>query len=376
MKTISHIIYAAFALFTFACFALLQNAQAVVPPPDGGYANQNTAEGDDALFSLTIGKENTAIGFEALYSNTTGDSNTATGFLALLSNTTGVNNTAIGTQALVSNTTGVSSAATGAGALASNTTGSENTATGAFALYINTEGSTNTANGFAALNTNTTGSYNTATGHQALFSNTTGSNNIAVGYNAGSNLTTGSNNIDIGNLGVAGEANTIRIGTQGTQRKAFIAGISATAVSGRQVMVSSTGQLGVAPSSVRFKEEIKQMDRASEAILALKPVSFRYKKEIDPTRTAQFGLVSEEVEKVNPDLVVRDADGKAFTVRYDAVNAMLLNEFLKEHRTVQEMKKEIAVLTATVKEQALQIQKVSAELQMQRPALQRVANNQ
>jgi hypothetical protein len=156
----------------------------------------------------------------------------------------------------------------------------------------------------------------------------------------------------------------------------FIAGISGAAVTGSAVLVSSSGQLGVRVSSKRFKEEIKPMDQVSEAILALKPVSFRYKKEIDPTRTAQFGLVSEEVEKVNPDLVVRDADGKAYTVRYDAVNAMLLNEFLKEHRTVQEMKKEIAVLTASVKEQASQIQKVSAQIELNKPAPRTALNNQ
>jgi hypothetical protein len=191
----------------------------------------------------------------------------------------------------------------------------------------------------------------------------------------------GSNNIDIGNLGVAGEANTIRIGTQGTQRKAFIGGISATAVSGTAVMISSSGQLGVAPSSVRFKEEIKPMDEASESILALKPVTFRYNKEIDPHCTPQFGLVAEDVEKVNPGLVVRDTDGKPYTVRYDAVNAMLLNEFLKEHTAfveeqhkVEKLEATVASLAATVKEQAAQIQRVSAQLEASKPAPQTAQN--
>jgi hypothetical protein len=197
---------------------------------------------------------------------------------------------------------------------------------------FNTTGSDNTANGGSALFFNTTGSGNTANGFQALYRNATGSSNIALGINAGLNLTTGSNNIDIGNVGIADEANTIRIGTDGTQTKTFIAGISGTAVMGTPVKVNAAGQLGTVPSSQRFKDEIRPMDKASEAILALKPVTFRYKKEVDPEGIPQFGLVAEDVEKVNPDLVVRDSEGKVFTVRYEAVNAMLLNEFLKEHR--------------------------------------------
>jgi hypothetical protein len=208
-----------------------------------------------------------------------------------------------------------------------------------------------------------------------------------LGFTAGLNLTTGSNNIDIGNVGVAGEANKIRIGTVGTQTATFIAGIHGATVTGTAVVVSSGGQLGVAPSSARFKDEIKPMDEVSEAILALKPVTFRYKHELDPDGIPQFGLVAEQVEKVNPDLVARDAEGKVYTVRYEAVNAMLLNEFLKEHRKVQELENdlratiaqqraEIKALTASVKEQASQIQKVSAQVAVSKPALQGVADNQ
>jgi len=222
-----------------------------------------------------------------------------------------------------------------------------------------------------------------------------------LGTSAGVNLTTGDNNIDIGNGGVAGESKTIRIGTVGTQTRAFIAGINGAAVMGGAVKVNAAGHLGTAPSSQRFKDEIRPMDKASEAILALKPVSFRYKKEIDAERTPQFGLVAEDVEKVNPDLVVRDGEAKVYTVRYEAVNAMLLNEFLKEHRTVQELQstlakqeatisqqkkdfqaiatrqqKEIEALTASLKEQASQIQRVSAGLELQNPPAQTVANNQ
>jgi uncharacterized coiled-coil protein SlyX len=274
------------------------NAFGVIPPPDGGYPNQNTAEGEDALLNVLTGSNNTAVGFQALYYNTGGVANTATGSHALLNNTT--------------------------------------------ALY-------NTAAGYAALYGNTTGSSNTASGSNSLYSNTTGANNIAFGFNAGQHLTTGSNNIDIGTEGVAGESNTIRIGTLGTQTATYIAGIMGrTAPMGTPVFVNANGQLGTTPSSARFKDHIKPMDKASEAVLALKPVTFHYKKELDPHGIPQFGLVAEEVEKVNPDLVSRDAKGKVYTVRYEAVNAMLLNEFLKEHKTFLEEQRKVAQQEATI----------------------------
>ncbi len=350
-----------------ACFALSPRAQAVVPAPDGGYPNFNTAEGEDALFSLTTGTDNTAIGFDALFSNTTGSDNTANGVSALASNTIGNLNTANGGSALIANTTGFS-----------------NTATGFQALFNNTTGGGNTATGLGSLSSNTTGDKNTATGYGALAFNTTGRSNIAMGFNAGFNLTTGSNNMDIGNVGVAGESRTIRIGTQGTQTATFIAGISGVTVPGGVgVIVGNNGKLGTVVSSERFKDSIKPIDKASEAILALKPVTFRYKHELDPEGIPQFGLVAEEVEKVNPDLVARDDQGKPYTVRYEAVNAMLLNEFLKEHRkveeqqaTITELKKGMEVLTAQFKEQAAQIQKVSAQLDLSKTAPQIVLNNQ
>jgi trimeric autotransporter adhesin len=409
------------------CFGLSPMARAVIPAPDGGYPNQNTAEGTDALFSLTSGNSNTAIGFDALYSNTTGGSNTAngafalyfntTGFgntanggialyhnttgggntangdAALYSNTTGNDNTAAGFDALFNNTTGFENAANGENALYSNTNGSDNTAAGfqalyfnttgdnntangAYALYFNMTGFENTANGESALSSNTTGNSNTATGFQALYNNTTGNNNIALGFQAGLNRTTGSNNIDIGNKGAAGKSNIIRIGTNGTQKNAYIAGISGVTVAGGVgVIIDSDGHLGTVVSSKRFKEAIKPMDKASEAILALKPVTFRYKHELDPDGIPQFGLVAEQVEKVNPDLVARDASGKVYTVRYEAVNAMLLNEFLKEHRKVQELEATVAKLQSAFKEQAAQIQKVSDQLEADRATQQLVANN-
>ena len=216
------------------------------------------------------------------------------------------------------------------------------------------------------------GDDNTANGFRALF-NATGSNNIGLGNNAGANLTTGDNNIDIGNAGVGGEAGIIRIGTTGTQTATFIAGVSGVTVPGGVgVIVDTNGQLGTIVSSERFKDEIKPMDNASEAIWSLKPVTFRYKHELDPAGTAQFGLVAEQVEKVNPDLVARDNEGKPYTVRYDAVNAMLLNEFLKEHRTVQELKSAVAKQEATIaqlKSSAIEQDKTIAQQQNEIQAL-------
>jgi hypothetical protein len=364
------------------CFALSPTAQAQLPPPapDGGYPNGNTAEGDGALFSLTTGIDNTATGFDALQSNTIGDSNTANGWQALMNNTTingvsGIRNTAVGYAALANNTIGDRNTATGRAALPNNTTGFRNTADGQDALFNNLTGDSNTATGDFALFSNTTGVANTGIGRNALL-NSTGGQNTALGFQAGQNLTTGSNNIDIGNDGVAAESNTIRIGTGGTQTKTFIAGISGAGVTGVAVKVNAAGQLGTAPSSERFKDAIKPMDKASEAILALKPVTFHYKKELDPEGTPQFGLVAEQVEKVNPDLVARDDQGKVYTVRYEAVNAMLLNEFLKEHRTVQGQQKEIDGLKAELKEQKALIQKVSAQIEASKPAPQVVNNDQ
>jgi len=196
--------------------------------------------------------------------------------------------------------------------------------------------------------------------------NTVGSYNVALGVSAGSNLTTGSNNIEIGNSGLAGEANKIRIGA--TQTATFLAGISgATVPTGVAVIVDANGHLGTTTSSSRFKEAIKPMDKASESILALKPVTFRYKHEIDPEGIQQFGLVAEQVEKVNPDLVARDGQGKAYTVRYEAVNAMLLNEFLKARRQIDAQQKQIEALTAG-------LQKVSAQLEASKPAPEMVNN--
>jgi Chaperone of endosialidase len=321
------------ALFVTAllltCLEVTPHAQAVNPPPEGGYPGNNTAVGDNALQNLTTGTNNTALGFRALHDNTVGLSNTAVGSLALRNNRGG----------------------------------DRNTATGDGALFANEGGNDNTANGYRALvhNEEATANANTAIGSRALENNHGGHDNIALGYRAGANFSPGSNNIYIGNIGLTGENGTIRIG-DADQTKTFIAGISGAGVAGAPVVVNAGGQLGTAPSSQRFKDEIKPMDEASAAIFALEPVTFRYKKDLDPDGIRQFGLVAEELAKINPDLVVRDAGGKPYTVRYDAVNAMLLNEFLKEHRKVENLESVLAQLTARLQEQDLKVQKMSEQL--------------
>ena len=339
------------------------------------------------------GTQNTAIGAGALLSNTTGDGNTSNGAFALFSNTIGFENTVTGWQALYSNTTGFVNAATGVAALTSNTTGHHNTATGNTALWLNTEDYRNTATGFAALQMSTTGNFNTAHGWASLLYNETGSLNTALGAAAGSGLTSGGNNVYIGNVGITAEDNTIRIGTvvevtdpfspnlvHPVHTATYIAGITGqTASGGVAVYINSDGKLGTLTSSARFKTDIKPMDNASEAILALKPVTFRYKQEIDNKGIPQFGLIAEDVEKVNPDPIARDREGKPYSVRYEAVNAMLLNEFLKAHRKIDNLEtltvkqeQQIGTLTAQLKDQAAQIQKVNDKLDLRQRASQLV----
>jgi uncharacterized coiled-coil protein SlyX len=380
------------------CFALCQTAQAVGPDTDGTIPGANNGEGVGVLVSRTTGVWNTGTGLEALNHLTAGNQNTATGLRALFSDTNGGFNTATGVYSLFSNTSGFFNSATGAYSLAHNTIGNYNTANGYGALYFNTEGDANTANGFAALYKNTTGTQNTAIGQLALNRNTTGSINTAVGFNALFNNTTGNNNIVLGAAAggsITTASNVICIGTnlsvQNVSDSCFIANIRGTttaAMDAIPVVIDSFGQLGTNSSSRRFKNDIKPMDRTSEALLALKPVTFHYKS--DNAGTPQFGLIAEEVAEVNPDLVVRDENGEIYTVRYDAVNAMLLNEFLKEHRKVQEqdatiarVKSTAAKQEATIAQQQKQIealtaglQKVSAQIEASKPAPQIVLNNQ
>ncbi len=321
--------------FSLVCFALIQNTQALNLPPDGGYPDGNTAEGQAALFSLTTGVANTAVGWLSLNTLDSGKFNTAIGAGTLIGNTANQNT------------------ATGAGALFNTFIGGNNTANGAFALFNNLQGGDNTAIGIGALS-----------------NNTTGSNNVALGSGAGASATTGSNNVYVGAgmQGVAGESDACYV-------KSIFGQTSATGI---PVLINSNNKLGTTMSSKRFKKEIRPMDKASESLLALKPVTFRYKEEIDPTGTTQFGLVAEQVEKVHPDLVVRDAERKPHSVRYDQVNAMLLNECLKAHSKMEEQEATIdhlkQELQATAAHQQKQIkaltaglQKLSAELEQRSP---------
>ena len=374
------------ASVVLASFALCK-AQAVTPPPDGGYPGFNTAEGQKALFSLTTGVANTAVGWFSLWSNTDGSFNTGVGAGTLLFNVgnqstgEGVDNTAIGAGALLSNTMGSENTATGFQALASNTTGTPNTANGAFALFSNTEGNFNTANGVQALFGNINGGFNTATGDSALFSNTSGEDNTAIGHGALFNNFTGSDNVALGRfsgINVETANNVICIGHVGenVSNTCYIDNIwGVTSPGGLGVFVNSDGKLGTATSSARFKEEIKPMEQASEALFSLQPVSFRYKKEIDSTRAPQFGLVAEDVEKVNPDLVAHDKEGKPYSVRYEQVNALLLNEFLKEHKKVEKLEATLEAVNARLQEQGAQIQKVTAQVDATRPLPHLVLNN-
>ena len=359
-----------------------------------GVASWNSAFGTDALFSNTDGFQNSAFGESALFANTTGHYNTAIGDNALRLNQTGSGNTAVGYFALYQNTAD-GDTAVGFGALAANTTGDRDAALGFQAMNHNIDGSTNTAVGYQALY-NGDNSGNTAIGHQALYSGGGGTNtavglwalysnasasSTAVGVDALVNSTTGGLNTALGYLAgsqITTAANVVCIHHPGANvnHSCFIGNIRGITTQNNDsipVVIDSFGQLGTMSSSRQFKDGIKPMDKASEAVLALKPVTFHYKN--DNTKRPEFGLIAEQVAKVNPDLVVRDKNGDIYTVRYDAVNAMLLNEFLKEHRTVQKQQKEIDALKAELREQKVLIQKVNARLEMSEAAPQVAENN-
>jgi hypothetical protein len=350
----------------FVCFSFLPRVQAVSPPPDGAYANANTAEGQNALFSLTSGLYNTAIGYFSLDAVKTGSFNTAVGAGALFANT-GDENTATGSGALLNNTFGDHNTANGESALFKNSTGAANTAVGSEALLNNTTGLFNTAHGSGALFSNRSGSRNTAMGLNALSSNTTGQDNIAVGNGAGLGVITAHDTICIGNSGVD-VSNTCFISQ--------IFGVAPALNDAVPVVVDSAGQLGTLGSARRLKKEIKPMNKASEAILALKPVTFQYKS--NKTNRPEFGLIAEEVAAVDSDLVIRDKNGEIYTVRYDAVNAMLLNEFLKEHRKVEQLTKDFESKLAQQQKQiealSADLNKVNAKLETSNPIKQLVAN--
>ncbi len=315
--------------------------------PGVSTGDRDTALGEQALASNTTGSDNTAVGAEALYSNTSGSTNTGVGSFSLWANTNGLVNTAIGSGALSSNTSGNGNSALGASAMSSNTTGGNNTAVGIQALFGNTTSSNNTAVGANALG------------------NASGSGNTALGRSAGFNITTGTNNIDIGNNPPGNESSTIRIGS--TQTRAFLAGVNGVTVSsGTAVYIDSNGQLGTITSSVRFKEDVESMGDASEGLMKLRPVTFRYKAPYDDgSHLLQYGLIAEEVAKVYPDLVQYDEKGKPFTVRYHEINTMLLNELQKQHGTVAEQQAEVTRLRSQLAEQEARIQRLEALLARQ-----------
>ena len=382
--------------FVLACFGVLNGAQAIITNPEDWFANGNTGVGDSALFRLGRGRfntgvgvmslnglvdgaYNTAVGAGALFANK-GDNNTATGASALLSNTFGTDNTANGISALGRNVEGSWNTAMGSQALASNT-GYNNTAIGFQALWSNTDGSFNAAVGNNALLNNTLATFNTAIGQDSLLLTTIGGGNTGVGYGALSSTTSGSTNIALGyyaGWSVTDAFNVICIGSLGANVSnstwiGNVYGIAPESGNTVPVVVSDSGQLGTVASSERFKKDIANMDKTSEAILSLRPVTFHYKT--DARETPQFGLVAEEVAKVNPALVVPDKGGKPYTVRYDAVNAMLLNEFLKEHRKVEKLEAALRAVNERVAEQDAKIAKVSAQLELSKSAPQTVLND-
>ena len=383
--------------FLLACFGVLDGAQAIITDTQGWFQNGNTAEGQSALWNLRGGHYNTALGLLSLNALVNGASNTAVGAWSLTANN-GNNNTATGAAALSSNRIGEDNTANGTSALAGNVEGSRNTAIGAQALALNTAYD-NTAIGFKALTNNAGGNFNTAIGSNALQnntgsynvgigwdtlgSNTSGNTNTALGYGAGFTNTTGTGNIALGawaGKGVTSGFNVTCIGYgvlgANVDNSTWIGNVwGVTTQSGNTapVVVSDGGQLGVVASSERFKKDIAGMKDVSSVILALRPVTFHYKS--DAKDTPQFGLIAEEVAKVNPALVLRDQDGKPFTVRYDAVNAMLLNEFLKEHQKVEKLEAALGAVNQRLAEQDARIAKVSAQLEVTRSAPQTVLND-
>jgi len=337
----------------------------------GSTGADNTAAGANALYSDTTGSGNTAAGYLALYSNTTGSYNTGAGYVSLYANTTGSYNTAMGYEALTASSTGAYSTAVGAFALQANKTGGYDTAFGAYALIANTTGSGNTAFGYAGLRSTTTGSNNIGFGYQTLYLNATGSNNIAMGYQGGYYVLNGSNTSEIGNLGAFADTDLIRIGTPGTQSKAYIAGISGAQVTGSAVYVTSSGQLGVMGSSERFKTDIAAMPAESAKLDRLRPVVFRYKE--DAARVLQYGLIAEEVDRVYPELVIRDETGAIQGVRYEELGPILLSEVQRQRAEIRSLSEQNEVQAAQIRDLTRSMRELQAGLLELRSDKARVA---
>jgi hypothetical protein len=348
----SSILIAAMTAFTIPAHAQ--------QPPDvvQSDSHDSTAMGTNALLSNEGAYGNTAAGFSAIYSNIRGSNNTAVGNFALYLNTGGSYNTASGDSALSSTTTGNYNTAFGAETLVNNTTGFDNTAIGTYALLYST-GNNNTAIGGSALVANTTGSNNTALGDQALSSNASGANNIGIGARGG-DLLSGSDNIDIGNEGVANDSGIIRIGASGIQKHTFIAGISSSQVTGSAVYVTAAGKLGVLASSERYKTSIKSMGSDIAKLERLRPVTYHFKT--DPHGAIQYGLIAEEVDKVYPELVIRDQSGRIAGIRYEELTPMLLKELQQQHEQLMEQQQRLAEIDQ-LKEQVAELRQANESMQ-------------
>jgi hypothetical protein len=385
-----------------ACLALLSMAQAA-PSPERPAPNAtdspapgvlNTRDGQSALSFITTGIGNSAFGAFAQFSNTTGSFNTACGAAALDVNSAD-QNTAVGAAALLLNQIGSDNNAVGVSALLNNDSSGNgsanfNNAFGRNALLSNVDGDENDSFGDDSMEENTTGSQNTAMGDDSLDANTTGNGNVAVGKEAGNSIVDGNDNVVLGHnagIGIVHASRNVAIGSQEAGPFAdfddtcFIGSIFGEIVSdpGSQtaVFVDQFNVVGIFNSSQKYKHDIQPMDKASETLYQLKPVTFKFNS--DWKGTTQYGLIAEDVAKVDPQLVSRK-DGDIVTVHYEQINNMLLNEFLKEHKKVQDLETTVAqqqkgmeILTAQLKEQAAQIQKVSAQLQVSKPAPQVVA---
>jgi hypothetical protein len=345
----SSLVLAGFSLLALAATARAQGPTDLFLGTNAGNPGvstgaRDTAVGVNSLAALTSGNSNTGLGYNSLLSCTSGGSNTALGTFSQNATTTGSVNTSVGSGSLSANTTGNGNVAVGNSAMSRNTTSGDNVAVGLNALFF------------------TTGGSNTAVGSNALATNSTGTGNIALGFFAGQFISSGSNNIDIGNSAPGNESDTIRIGN--TQTAAYLAGVSGVTVSsGVQVYIDSNGQLGTLTSSARFKEDVADMAGASRLLMQLRPVTFRYKAPYDDgSHRLQYGLIAEEVAKVDPELVQFDAKGQAQTVRYHYVNMMLLNE-------VQRQEAELANQTAAVGTLRALADRQRAELDQQKQLL-------
>jgi len=352
-------VLAGFSLFALAATAWAQGPTDLFLGTNAGNPGvstgaRDTAVGVNSMAALTSGNSNTGLGYNSLLVCTSGGSNTALGTFSQNATTTGSVNTSVGSGSLSANTTGNGNVAVGNSAMSRNQTSGDNVAVGLNALFFTTAGS------------------NTAVGSNALATDTTGTGNIALGYFAGSLISTGSNNIDIGSSAPGNESDTIRIGN--TQTAAYLAGVNGVTVSsGVQVYIDSNGQLGTLTSSARFKEDVADMGGASRLLMQLRPVTFHYKAPYDDgSHRLQYGLIAEEVAKVDPELVQLDGKGQAQTVRYHVISMMLLNEVQRQEGQMESQTAEIGTLRALTDRQRAELDQQKQLLAEQGARLQKL----